>query len=222
MEVGGGWITRRLSGLVGELHDLRPEPDAGRQVWLMSPLDTALVLGSAQPAEIAGGRISSEAGVVRRRSGGGAVAVVPDDSVWIDVVVGRRDPLWEDDVNRAPVWLGQVWATALAALGAANGEVLDRYRPGPWGQLACFASRGPGEVLIGGAKAVGISQRRTQKVARFQTLLYRRWDPDELLSRLSLPPGRINDLREALAAAVYPVDARADEIYNAFLSALPR
>ena len=162
---GGGWTTRRLSGLVGELHDLRPDPDARRQVWLMAPLDTALVLGSAQSAEIASDRVSQEAVVVRRRSGGGAVMVVPDDSVWIDVVINRADPLWDDDVNRAPIWLGQVWAEALASLGLAHGEVLDRYQPGRWGRVACFASWGPGEVRVGEAKAVGISQRRTQNVA---------------------------------------------------------
>ena len=222
VEADGGWTTRRLSGLVGELHDLRPDPDAGRQVWLMSPLDTALVLGSAQPAEIAGHRIAHEAGVVRRRSGGGAVLVAPDDSVWIDVVVGRDDPLWDDDVNRAPIWLGKVWVAALASLGLAHGEVFDRYQPGPWGRLACFASWGPGEVLIGGAKAVGVSQRRTRALARFQTLLYRRWAPEELLARLAVPPDQIDDLRDALASAACPVDTHPEEIFAAFLHSLPR
>ena len=222
VEADGEWTIRRLSGPVGELHDLRPDPGAGRQVWLMAPLDTALVLGSAQPPEIAGGRISREAGVVRRRGGGGAVMVVPDDSVWIDVVVGREDPLWDDDVNRAPIWLGQVWVAALASLGLSPGEVCDRFQPGPWGRLACFASRGPGEVLIGGAKAVGLSQRRTRAVARFQTLLYRRWAPEALLERLSVPSDQIDGLRDDLAVAACPIDARHDEICAAFLHALPR
>ncbi len=222
VEAAGGWTTRRLSGLVGELQDRRPDPDAGRQVWLMAPLDTALVLGSAQPPEIAGGRVSREAGVVRRRSGGGAVVVVPDDSVWIDVVIGHEDPLWDDDVNRAPIWLGQVWGAALVSLGLSPGEVCDRFQPGPWGRLACFASRGPGEVLIGGAKAVGVSQRRTRAVARFQSLLYRRWAPEALLERLSVPPDQVDDLRDELAEAACPIDAPHDEICTAFLHALPR
>ena len=67
MSADGGWTTRRLSGTVEELHALRVDPDADRQVWLMSPLDTALVLGSAQPAETAK---PGDCGVVRRRSGG--------------------------------------------------------------------------------------------------------------------------------------------------------
>lgn len=200
---------------------MNPDADAGREVWLMAPHDTALVLGSAQSADVASGVPADGPSVVRRRSGGGAVLVAPDDSVWIDVVIGRGDPLWDDDVNRAPMWLGQAWADALAALGHGPGEVAHRYEPGPWGRLACFASRGPGEVLIGGAKAVGITQRRTRTTARFQTLLYRRWNPESLFARLTVPPDQTDDLRADLAGAACPIDAHPDEIYTAFLGSLP-
>ena len=216
MTAGGGWTTRHWRGSVGELHGLDPDPDVDREVWLMSPHETALVLGSAQPDDIAA---SPEAGVVRRRSGGGAVLVTPEDSVWIDVVIGRSDPLWDDDVSRAPLWLGQVWAAALMQLGVGHGEVFDRYEAGPWGRLACFASRGPGEVLIEGAKAVGITQRRTRTTARFQCLLYRRWDPEQLIARLVESS---EQLRNALASAAWPVDARSDEVHSAFIACLPR
>lgn len=217
--VEGGWTIRRLSGTVGELHQLSPDSDADREVWLMSPQDAALVLGSAQSDDIA---LSHGPGVVRRRSAGGAVLVAPDDSVWIDVVIGRSDPLWDEDVNRAPLWLGQAWREALASLEVSGGVVLDRYDPGPWGRLACFASRGPGEVLVGGAKAVGVTQRRTRSTARFQTLVYRRWAPEELIARLKIAADQIEDLREALAGAALPVDAHRDVINAAFLSSLPR
>ena len=216
MTADGGWTTRRWHGTVGELHNLTPDPDADREVWLMSPHETALVLGSAQPDDIAA---SPEAGVVRRRSGGGAVLVTPDDSVWIDVVIGRRDPLWDDDVSRAPLWLGQVWAAALMQLGVGHGEVFDRYEAGPWGRLACFASRGPGEVFVRGSKAVGITQRRTRTTARFQCLLYRRWDPEQLIARLVESS---EQLRNALTSAAWPVDARSDEVHSAFIACLPR
>lgn len=208
-----------MSGTVGELHQLSPDPEADREVWLMSPRDAALVLGSAQSDAVAA---SHESGVVRRRSGGGAVLVVPDDSVWIDVVISGSDPLWDADVNRAPLWLGQAWRAALASLGVAGGVVLDRYESGPWGRLACFASRGPGEVLVGEAKAVGITQRRTRNTARFQTLAYRRWDPEELTARLAIPLDQNDQFREALAGAAFAVDARRDDINAAFLSSLPR
>lgn len=204
---------------MGELHNRNPGPDVDREIWLMSPHNTALVLGSAQPEEIASSAITDESTVVRRRSAGGAVLVAPDHSVWIDVVIGRRDPLWDDDVNRAPLWLGEVWAAALVSLGVGHGEVFDRYEPGPWGRLACFASRGPGEVLVSGAKAVGVTQRRTQTTARFQTLLYRHWDPEELLARLAESS---DQLRDALSSAAWPVDAQPDDIHATFLASLPR
>ena len=103
-----------------------------------------------------------------------------------------------------------------------HGEVIDRYEPGSWGRLACFASRGPGEVLVGEAKAVGITQRRTRNTARFQTLVYRRWDPEELTARLAIPADQVDDFREALSAAAYAVDAYRDDINAAFLRSLPR
>ena len=222
MSADGGWTTRRLNGTVEELPALTVDPDADRQVWLMSPADTALVLGSAQSADIVGGLHPGDHGVARRRSGGGAVLVIPQDSVWIDVVINRADPLWEDDVNRAPLWLGQAWREALASLETGGGEVLDRYEPGPWGRLACFASRGPGEVLIDGAKAVGVAQRRTRNTARFQSLVYRRWTPEELMSRLVVPTGQVEDLRNTLAGSAYPVKAPAEKIIATFLNSLPR
>lgn len=205
-----------------ELHGLSPDPDVGREVWLMSPQDTALVLGSAQPDDTASSAITDGATVVRRRSGGGAVLVVPDDSVWIDVVICRSDPLWDDDVNRAPLWLGHVWRTALASLGVAHGEIFDRYEPGQWGRLACFASRGPGEVLVGEAKVVGITQRRTRNTVRFQTLVYRRWAPEDLAARLAVSTDQIEDLREALSGAAFAIDAPRDDIDAVLLNSLPR
>lgn len=204
---------------MGELHDLNPGSDVDREVWLMSPHNTALVLGSAQPEETASIAITDGSAVVRRRSAGGAVLVAPDHSVWIDVVIGRRDPLWDDDVNRAPLWLGEVWSSALASLGVGPSEVFDRYEPGPWGRMACFASRGPGEVFVSGAKAVGVTQRRTRTTARFQTLLYRNWDPEELLARLADSSAQF---RSALLSAAWPVDAQPDDIHAAFMASLPR
>ncbi len=186
----------------------------------MSPLDSALVLGSAQPAGTVTSRAGGDIGIVRRRSGGGAVLVEPEASVWIDVVIGRYDPLWDDDVNRAPMWLGQVWASALASLGVTGAEVCRRYDPGAWGRVACFASRGPGEVVIGEAKAVGVAQRRTRTTARFQTLSYLRWTPDELVARLSVPPEQSDELREALASAASPIPAGTEHVRAAFLEAL--
>ncbi len=218
----GEWATRRMRGTVGELHAVTPDEGLQREVWLMSPTDTALVLGSAQSASVLRQQDGVPVPVVRRRSGGGAVMVAPDDSVWIDVVIGRGDPLWDDDVNRAPLWLGRVWATALSSLGAPPGEVCQSFEPGRWGRLACFAGTGPGEVLIRGAKAVGVTQRRTRSTARFQTLVYRRWSPRELIGRLEAPLGEAQGLFADLAGAAWTLLAEPEEIRSAFLASLPR
>ena len=57
--------------------------------------------------------------VVRRRSGGGAVLLDPGGVVWVDVVVPRHDPRWDDDVvnNRIPFGLPRIdLAMALGTL----------------------------------------------------------------------------------------------------------
>ncbi|HEX4903649.1 MAG TPA: hypothetical protein VFV42_12605, partial [Acidimicrobiales bacterium] len=63
----------------------------------------------------------------------------------------------------------------------------DRLACGPLGGTVCFAGRGPGEVLLGEAKVVGISQRRTRAGARFQCAVPVRWDPAPLAAVLAGP-----------------------------------
>jgi hypothetical protein len=58
---------------------------------------------------------------------------------------------------------------------------------GAFGRQVCFAALGSGEVTISGAKAVGLSQRRTRAGARYQCTCYRRWDPS-LLAVLGIDP----------------------------------
>ena len=84
------------------------------------PTGPAVVLGSTQRTDGRRRRAPTAAGldVVRRRSGGGAVLVAPDDPVWIDVWVPAGDPLWTADVTRAFAWLGTAWAGALGARSA--------------------------------------------------------------------------------------------------------
>ena len=54
--------------------------------------------------------------------------------------------------------------------------------PGRFGDLVCFAGRGPGEVFHGDRKVVGLSQWRAREGALFSSCAYLRWDPAPLLA----------------------------------------
>jgi lipoate-protein ligase A len=181
------------------------------------------VLGSTQRDDVADRSALGIAGVelVRRRSGGGAVLLVPGDSLWVDVVVPRDDPLWEDDVSRAARWLGRTWAGALGGLGlpaTAHEGGLVRTR---WSSLVCFAGRAPGEAVVAGRKAVGVASRRTRAGARFQCGLGRSWDPAPLLDLLALDPRERAEGRRDLAEAAIGVDRPPGEVVGALRASLP-
>lgn len=139
----------------------------------------AVVLGSTQSFDVVDVGCAEKAGfsVVRRRSGGGVVILQPDDHVWIDVTVPRGHRLWNDDVERATWWLGDVWCAVLrdvvqdvpkevakaaakeVAKAAATGSLPSGGSPIEWAvyrdklvatapqRAVCFASVGPGEVV---------------------------------------------------------------------------
>src|SRR5690606_5160197 len=125
-------------------------------------------------------------GIVRRRSGGGAVLLRPDAVAWIDVVLPHG--VAPDDVRGSMVWIGERWAAVLAASVRgtvavhAGGMVCT-----PWSDLVCFAGIGPGEVLVDGRKFVGLSQRRTRRGIRIQGTLYRRPVTGEISPLLAAP-----------------------------------
>lgn len=192
------------------------------EVWPYEPEGRALVLGSAQQESAADHVRAAADGleVVRRRSGGGAVYVDPQRSLWVDVVVPRTDPRWSDDVRASTYWLGEAWLRALAAVGV-RGEL---YRGGlestAWGRLVCFAALGPGEVLVDGRKAVGISQRRTKDGARFQCIVYDRWDPYDVLDRLVMTDEDRARAGADLADVATGVGDRLDDLRQAILAEL--
>jgi lipoate-protein ligase A len=146
------------------------------------PTSAAIALGSRQRPELLDAAACDRAGleITVRRSGGGAVVIEPGRTLWIDVVVpASRVP---GDIRSSMVWIGEQWGRALdACLGAAPVDppvatVRSVHRGGmvstPWSELVCFAGFGPGEVLAGDRKLVGLSQRRTRRGARFQGMVY--------------------------------------------------
>ncbi len=217
------WEITTTNGPAGPFHARTPEPDGGHRLWIHRLEGPALVLGSAQPDELVR-RAQAEADgieVCRRRSGGGLVFIDPRSDCWIDAIVPRSSPLWDDDVARAFHWLGELWTSVLATLTTSPG----RAEPDPapimarssatteLGRVWCFADLGHGEVSVAGSKVIGLSQRRTKSWARFQALLLGDWPGDRLLPYVDLEqlvarqPGRFSDpehLRPGLVNAGFP------------------
>jgi lipoate-protein ligase A len=219
-----GWPVERFRGSAEDFHarDL-PRP-VTRVVWCFDVDRAALVLGSTQPesdvdrSALAAARVT----LVRRRSGGGAVLVVPGEVAWIDVVLPPGDRLWSDDVGRAFHWVGDAWAAALHSLGRPAVVHTGPLIPSRWSRQICFAGLGPGEVLVDGRKAVGLSQRRTRDGVRLQCAVHRRLDPAALTGLLALDATDRAAATAELEASVTAVDAPVAAIERAFLAALPR
>lgn len=220
MSRAGGWTVRRVLGDAGSLHR-RPVPDpATRLVWVLEAVRPALVLGSTQATDLVDVEVARafDVAVVRRRSGGGAVLVVPGNTVWIDVVVPAGDPLWRDDVGEAAHWLGETWRATLDELGLPGADVhKGPLACGPLGRLVCFGAVGAGEVTLGGRKLVGVSQRRTRGAARFQSALYREWEPSPLARLLRLDEAG----RAALGEAAVGTGHDGARVVDTFLRHLP-
>jgi lipoate-protein ligase A len=196
----GDFALETSSGAVAAFHaaDLLADP---RPRVVVCVADTAaLVLGSRQQPDVADADACRKAriDVVKRRSGGGVVLVEPGALCWFDVVVPADDPRFQSvvaDVGASMRWLGGYLATALHGLGVARAAVHDGGMVGGrWGDVVCFAGLGPGEVLVDGAKLVGISQRRTRNGSRFQCMVHVRWSPNVLIPLLAEPRPGLGEL----------------------------
>ena len=200
-----------------------------------------LVLGSTQSTELVSSNALRERSVelVRRRGGGGAVYLEPGSHLWVDAWVPRDDVLWAPDVAVAAEWVGRWWIEALRSPGRvdAAGSVAGasagmsvhtgRSAPGPWGDLVCFAGRGPGEVFLESRKLVGLSQWRSREGALFSSCAYLEWEPRPLLDLLSLDDvtrrAMTDELRD-MAVGVGAVSSGASAlsaVRDQLISALP-
>lgn len=189
---------------------------AERSIWNVLIADTALVLGSAQKIDVVDVEAcgKSKVAVVNRRTGGGAVYLEAGKHLWVDVIVPRGDALWNDDVVVSSQWLGDVWCRVLGSFGYFNADVHRLpLKPAAWSKLVCFAGVGPGEVLINGVKAVGISQRRSREFARFQCFIHRQWAPEKFLPLLFTPRPSELEIRDLVAV----VDHDPSRIFEAFV-----
>ena len=212
------WHLAQRRGDAAEFHALDPAPV--RSATFHTVDRPTLVLGSSQrPGEV-DRRVADALGieVVTRRSGGGAVLLVPGEHVWLDLVVPAGDPLWHDDVGAAMVWVGELWRAALADLGVAGTVHRGPMESSTWSRQVCFSGLGTGEVIApAGGKLVGVAQRRTRTTARFQTMCHLRWRP-ELVAALVTPP---RPTAPELANAAAAVTADPSALIEALTRNLP-
>jgi lipoate---protein ligase len=198
-----------------------PDP-AHREIWQHDVTEPALVLGSTQDRSIVDLDACRRAGVdvVRRRSGGGAVLLVPGEVTWIDVIVPVGAAGWSDDVHGPMVWLGRHLAEVITSLGGADDVIVHEgaMRSTPWSRQVCFDGLGAGELLLDGRKLVGISQRRTRHAARLQCCWYSSYAPESLVELLQSGHGL--DLRDLAPVATLPA-ALADAIVANLADTLP-
>jgi lipoate-protein ligase A len=217
------WHIRHVAGEVGAFHARELPIDQRVATFSRSDRPT-LVLGSSQRLDSVDDKAAARQGIdiVRRRSGGGGVLLWPDEFVWLDLEIPATDELWSDDVGRAMWWVGELWAAALAdgeRLATVYKGRLQRTR---WSSDVCFAGTGPGEVVVEGAKLVGISQRRTRLAARFQTMVHLQWRPDVVASLVAASLGVDGPSMQDLAPLVKTCAASAADITARLTAALQR
>ena len=190
-----------------------------RNVWLVNVTSPTVVLGSTQrESDVDRGVVSPhDLLIAHRHSGGGAVFLHPEDSVWIDITIPRGDPLWVDDVSRSMLWLGDALVRALSAHLPQVEVYRGEYTNTPEARAVCFAGLAPGEVVQGDRKVVGISQRRTRDGARFQCVMYRGWNPEVWSPVLS--DARMRDVARSLDVAT--VEPSGEFLVDQILEQLP-
>jgi len=201
------WDVDVVRGSARAFH-ARPVPDGVRpSLWWFEVDRPALVLGSTQQLHHIDLAACEREGVevVRRNSGGGAVLLVPEDVIWFDVIIPRGHARWNEDISRAAWWVGDAVCAAIGdpALEVHRGPMVRT----PWSEVVCFAGLGPGEVVRGNRKVLGLSQRRTRSWIRYQCAIYRRWDAARLVGLLQEPLPPLAELQAAVGTATLTLDA---------------
>ncbi|MGZ4740943.1 MAG: lipoyl protein ligase domain-containing protein [Ilumatobacteraceae bacterium] len=211
-----GWRIEHLADADVAAFHARPLGEQ-RSATFFHVRSSTLVAGSSQRDQSIDTNAAAQRGidVVRRRSGGGGVLLVPGEHVWLDLEIPASDALWNDDVGRATWWVGELWRVALAPFAPLASVHTGRMHRTRWSDDICFAGVGPGEVLVGDAKLVGVSQRRTRLAARFQTMVHLRWRAEVVAALVADGPPA-----EIVAPLVATCEASTEEIMSRLIAAL--
>ncbi len=113
--------------------------------------------------------------IVKRRSGGGAVLVIPGSFIWVNILIPADDPAYELNLKKSFNYVGKQLACILNELYGLAPKGLNAHestesfyvRSKPLqnsleGKIWCFLDGNEGEVYFGKKKVVGISQRRNR------------------------------------------------------------
>ena len=180
-------------------------------VTVARPGDSALVLGSSQSAEILD-PARCEMPRRRRRGGGGVVLVSPGD-LWVDWWIPADDSRWRGDARASSQLVGEWWASALAPYveepivvhrGGLEGDASHR--------VVCFAGRGPGEVFVGGRKAVGVTQWRVREGVFLSSMIPARDSHDVLDCLREVPAGLAASLDHHTVASLALDDSVVERV----------
>jgi lipoate---protein ligase len=187
-------------------------------VGVVAHAEMMVVLGSTQRAQDLDHDAIRRDGVAlrRRHGGGGAVLLHPEDA-WIELWLprGRDEPI---DVRATARRAGRWWQAAIASTTTLEVRVHD----GPLlhaaqGAIACFAAIGPGEVTVGGAKLVGLSQWRVREGTLVSMVLAAR-PSHELAAYLAGDRLAVSFLDDATSLAALGDAVTADELATAFVA----
>jgi len=201
-------VTRHV-GTAAELHAL-PMPTDGTavQMWHMAPTGRAVVMGSAQkPEQFRHERlVTDQVELGGRRSGGGAVYIDPLGVAWVDVLVPASSALYSRDLVEMFERVGRLWHDALGRCGI-EAAMFEAGAAAPSSRsesarLACWAGIGWGELVLGSAKIIGLSQRRTRWGARVQGMAVLNASAGLVVDYLDVDDAVADQLRAAIGPAV--------------------
>lgn len=209
------WVVKKSKGSVADRHLTLPTFES-RQIIIHEIDKPTMVFGTAQKNMSLSADIECE--YVSRKSGGGAVFLEPDEVLWVDFVIPRKDPLWCNDIGQSSVWLGELWVEAMKEIGVQGTVHHEETRKNKLSSLICFAGLTTGEVTVLGKKTIGISQRRTREGAWFQCAALFSWSAKKMVDLLKLEPRKkiIDDLLELAA----PIKGNPDELLSALVKSV--